>query len=105
MEHIVQFAIGIDDETIKQKIEEKAEKEIIQNIEKSIRNNLFNTSYYGRGNETSLTAYSTRLIENFLEKHKEEILEKTAVYLAEKLVRTKAGKALLEQKGETNERR
>jgi molybdenum-dependent DNA-binding transcriptional regulator ModE len=100
MEHIVQFAIGIDDEGIKERITESAEKQIIKDIEQQVRNKLFESSYYGRNaNENSpLNDYSKRLIESFLEKHKDEILEKAATHLAEKLVRTKAAKALLEKR-------
>lgn len=99
MEHIVQFAIGIDDDGIKKRITENAEKQIIQNIEQSVRNQLFESHYYRRdADENSpLSEYSKRLIGNFLEKHKDEILEKAAVHLAEKLVRTKAAKSLLEE--------
>ena len=101
MEHIVQFAIGIDDNAIVKRIEESAEKQIIQSIEQSVRNKLFESSYYrGNADERSpLSDYSKRLIEIFLEKHKDEILEKAAAHLAEKLARSKAGKALLEEKG------
>ena len=96
MEHIVQFAIGIDDNAIVKKIEESAEKQIIKSIEKTIRNKLFEVPYYRADTEDShLSDYSRRLVESFLEKNKEELLEKAAVYLAEKLARSKAGKALL----------
>ena len=100
MEHIVQFAIGIDDEGIRERITEQAEKQIIKNIEQSVRNKLFDASYYGRNadEKSPLSDYSKRLIETFLEKHKDEIIEKAAVHLAEKLARSKAGKALLEGK-------
>ena len=97
MEHIVQFAISIDDQTITERIEKNAEKEIIKHIEQQVRNGLFE-SYYSRDadEKRGLNEYSKRLVENFLEKYKEEILEKTAIHLADKLVKTKAGKALLE---------
>ena len=97
MEHIVQFAIGIDDNAIVKKIEESAEKQIVANLEQQVRDNLFEANYYGRhaDKNSPLGDYSKRLIESFLEKNKEEILEKTAVYLAEKLARSKAGKAML----------
>lgn len=99
MEHIVQFAIGIDDEGIKERITESAEKQIIKDIEQQVRNKLFESPYYGRNADENspLNDYSKRLIESFLEKHKDEILEKAATHLAEKLVRTKAAKALLEK--------
>ena len=96
MEHILQIATGVDDEAIKERIAENAEKQIIKNIEQQVRNRLFE-GYYGRNADerSALSDYSTRLVEGFLEKHKEEILEKAAVHLAEKLARSKAGKALL----------
>ena len=97
MEHIVQFAISIDDQTIAKKIEDNAEKQIIKQIEQQIRNGLFEHYYSSNADEKSeLNEYSKRIVENFLEKHKEEILEKAAIHLSDKLVRTKAGKALLE---------
>ena len=100
MEHIVQFAIGIDDDGIRERITEQAEKQIIKNIEQSVRNKLFDAPYYGRNadEKSPLSDYSKRLIETFLEKHKDEILEKAAAHLAGKLVRTKATKSLLEEK-------
>ena len=98
MEHIVQFAIGIDDEAIKEAITENAEKQIIKNIEQQVRDKLFTAQYWnGHADKDSpLNAFSKNIIDNFLEKHKEELLEKTANYLADKLMRSKAGKALLE---------
>ena len=98
MEHIVQFAIGIDDDAIKKRIAENAEKQIIQTIEQSVRNKLFDAGYYGRSADerSPLSDYSKRLIDSFLEKHQDEIVEKAAAHLAEKLARRKAGKAILE---------
>mgnify|MGYP002508119774 CR=1 FL=1 len=97
MEHIVQFAIGIDDDGIRKRIEERAEKQIIENIEQQVRDSLFETHYYrADADENSpLSDYPKRLVEGFLEKNKDEILEKAAAYLAEKLAKSKAGKALL----------
>lgn len=93
MEHIVQFAIGIDDEAIRKNIINGAEKQIIANIEQDIRKNIFNSSYY---NKDVLSAFSEKCIEEWLDKHKDELLEKTAIYLAGRLVRTKAAKAVIE---------
>lgn len=99
MEHIVQFAVGIDDNAIRQRVMENAEKQIIQNIEQQVRNSLFESGYY-RSNadkNSPLNEFSKKLIENFLENNKEEILEKTSKHLAEKLARTKAAKALVNE--------
>ena len=103
MEHSVQFGIGIDDDSIRANVEKNAEKVIIADIKQEVMNKLFESGYY-RGNARSgdpLSDYSKQLIEGFLEKHKDEILDKTAKYLADKLVRTKAAKELLNgEKGE-----
>ena len=94
MEHIVQFAIGIDDDAIIKRIEERAEKVIIDELHKKVEGAFFAKSYYGTPtNEPG--AWSERLFIGFLDEHKAEILECAAKYLAEKLAKTKAGKELL----------
>ena len=44
MEHIVQFAISIDDDTITKRVEERAEKVIIDDIRKKVENAFFEIS-------------------------------------------------------------
>ena len=99
MEHIVQFAIGIDDDRITQRIEDNAEKQIVETLTQEIRNKIFRSSYFNSKATAKdpLSDFTTELIEQFLETHKDEILNKAPVHLAEKLSRTKAGKALLGQ--------
>ena len=41
MEHIVQFGIGIDDESIRKRIEETAEKQIIETLTKDVKSTIF----------------------------------------------------------------
>lgn len=91
MEHIVQFAIGIDDEAIVDRVTENAEAQIIKDIEQQVRNRLFEARYYGRNadKDSPLNDYSKRVIDGFLEKHKDEIIEKAAKYLAGKLMNSK----------------
>ena len=94
MEHIVQFAIGIDDDAIVKRVEERAEKIIIDEIRKKVENAFFAKSY--GGNVTNNPgAWSERLFMDFLAEHKTEILECAGKYLAEKLAKTKAGRELL----------
>lgn len=97
MEHIVQFAVGIDDKAITDRVEMSAEKQIIEHLEQEVRNKLFDSRTWARDAKPGdpLSAYSERIINNFLEANKNDILEKAAKYLAEKLARSKAGKALL----------
>lgn len=99
MDHIVQFAIGIDDERIREAVISSAEKQIISQIKQDLINKLFESSYY-RQNATPqnpLSGYACSLFNDFLEENKTEILEKAAKLLADKLAKTKAGKALLEE--------
>lgn len=99
MEHFVQFAISIDERTIVERVTANAEKQITQSIEQSVRNKLFDSGYYksNADNRSPLSDYSKRIVEEFLDKNREEILEKAAAVLADRLLRSKAGKALLEQ--------
>ena len=94
MEHIVQFAIGIDEDAIITRVEDRAEKVIIDELQKKVENAFFAKSYYGTPtNEPG--EWSERLFLDFLDKHKAEILECAGRYLAEKLAKTNAGRELL----------
>lgn len=99
MQHIVEFAISLDDETIKKNIAENAEKEIIREIKQDIMNKVFSPSYYG-ANATAnspLSEMSMDIVRGFFADNKEAILDKAAEKLADKLARTKAGKAALQR--------
>ena len=100
MEHIMQFAIGIDDNAIRKRVEEAAEKQIIDEIGQQVRDNLFQASYYGRHASVKdpLSEYSKRIINDFLERHKDEIIEKAAVHLADRLSRSKVVKEAIAEK-------
>ena len=104
MEHIVQFGISIDDARITASIEANAEKQIVETITQEVRDKLFTNTYYNRHAKASdpLSDFTLGLVEDFLDKHKDAIIEKASVHLAEKLSRTKAAKALL-LKGEGDE--
>ena len=97
MEHIVQFAVGIDDQRIVNVIEESAARDITKNLQQMVMNKIFQSSYYKSDarNNDPLSDFSKRLIDEFLERHKDVILEKTSVYLADKLARTKAAKEII----------
>ncbi len=96
MEHIVQFAIGIDDETITDRITQNAEKEVIRQLTNDIRKVIFEVDY--RGNITYRPSnFVAQRIDEFLENNRDDILEITGKYLAEKLVKTKRGKEILDK--------
>ena len=76
MEHIVQFAIGIDDDAIVKKVSEHAEKEIIKNLEQQVANKIFQAYYYSQNADPKhdkLSSFSERIVLNFLEENKEAL--------------------------------
>lgn len=105
MEHIVQFAIGIDDEAITKKIQENAEKIITQNIQQRVERCIFETSYYGEV-KNRLNYSAETILMNWLDDHRDKIIEIASKALAEKMIKTKAVKAAIEdvlKEGESND--
>ena len=92
MEHIVQFAISIDDRTIEDRIKKSAEKQIIDAIQKKVEDELFEIHY---GHRVGCADWVKRKVDDFLENNRNEILDRAAAQLAERLLRSKAGKDLL----------
>lgn len=105
MEHIFNIAINMDDDKIKEAVANKAEKEIMANLTREVGQVIFERtsySYYGNNSknkgydEHHLSSWSKMQFENFLKEHKDEIIAGAAKELADRLARTKAGKAILE---------
>lgn len=94
MEHILQFAVNIDDDAIVKYIYEKAEKTITDELKKKVENAMFYKNFYGEPTKT-LSDWSASFLESFLENHKAEIIELAGKHLAEKLAKTKAAKEIL----------
>ena len=92
MEHIVQFAIGIDDQAIEERIRKTAEKQIIEAIQKKVEDELFEMRY---GHRVGCADWVKCKVDDFLDNNREEILSRAAAQIAEKLLRSKAGKELL----------
>ena len=90
MEHILQFAIGVDDDAIVKRIEENAEKAITKELRDKVGRIMFGCNSW-RGEEAdAITRWTEGLFVKYLNDHKAEIIELSAKYLAEKLSRTKA---------------
>ena len=98
-EHIIQLAIAIDDGKIIAGVEEAAKSRIIKDIQTKLEYSLFNLKYYGRPeiNEGDPREWVRKQFDDFLEAHTDQIIECAGKILADKLSRSKAGKALLEQ--------
>ncbi|WP_270301457.1 peptidase U32 [Bifidobacterium adolescentis] len=88
MEHIVQFAIGIDDKAIQNRIEEYAYKDVLDKIVKETMDTVFaHTNAYSR--ENMCKTMMEDALQSFLEERKDEIIDKAAHMLADRFQRTK----------------
>lgn len=104
MEHIVQFAIGIDDETIRKRVEENAYDDICERLVHDAysalpgkhRNSWLATDEKGASGVDWRYLMEEQL-SLFAEKHKDEIIEAAAKELAESFKRTKAYKERMKE--------
>ena len=90
MEHIVQFAINIDDKTIQKRLEDNAYDDIVKRIYKEALNNLeFPRTY---GDRINWDSFVSDLVSRILEKHKMEIVDAAAEKLTKSIRNSKAFK-------------
>lgn len=88
MEHIVQFAIGIDDKAIQNRIEEYAYRDVLDKLAKNAVDSVFaHTNVYSR--ENMWKTLMVDALRSFLEERKDEIIDKAANMLADRFQRTK----------------
>lgn len=88
MEHIVQFAISIDDKTIQNRIEEHAYRDVLDKLTKNAVDSVFSyTNAYSR--ENMWKTMMEDALQSFLEERKDEIIDKAAHMLADRFQRTK----------------
>lgn len=88
MEHIVQFAISIDDKTIQNRIEECAYADVLNKLTKNAVDSVFSyTNAYSR--ENMWKTLMANALQSFLEERKDEIIDKAANMLADRFQRTK----------------
>ena len=98
MQHIFNIAINMDDETIKRQVAEKAEKEIMANLQREVGRVIFARNSYAHNgyDERHLSDWAKRQFDDFLANNKNEIIAGAAKELADRLARSKAGKAILD---------
>lgn len=95
MEHIMQFAINIDDKTIQKRLEDNAYDDVVERIYKEAIDNLeFPRKYVINGVKRCIdwdSVVSERIF-RFLENHKDEIIDAAAEKLTKSIRNSKAFK-------------
>lgn len=88
MEHIVQFAINIDDKAIQNRIEEHAYTDVLNKLTKNAVDSVFaHSSVYSR--ELMWEKLLDNALQSFLEERKDAIIDRAAHILADRFQRTK----------------
>lgn len=90
MEHILQIAIGVDDEAIRKRVQESGYNDIIKNLSAELKADLPKKSMYSQDIDWSRVIY--KYLEEFCGEHKDEIIEAAAEKVAESIRRSKAMK-------------
>lgn len=105
-EHIIQFAVGIDDDAIIKSVMEHAEKKIINDIKVEILSHMFEGRYYNSkpvtvdnfsgkvkvDRDANFNDAVSELIARTFSEFKDEIIKAAAKELADSMKRTKAVK-------------
>lgn len=96
MEHIVQFAIGIDDEAIRKTVKESAESQIIAAIKKDVENTMFARSPFSYNRDdvdkSNPKEWVKNMVRSVIEDNKDKIIEGAISELAKNMAKTKAVK-------------
>lgn len=111
-EHIITLAIHFDEDRVVKLAEESAVKQMVAKVNAEVEKRTKKSGYYG---ESDLDEMIAKKVNDCIEEHKAEIIEKASDKLADKLSRSKVGKDLIkninavlvqqmESEGETNEK-
>ena len=98
MEHILQFAINIDDETIKSRIEKSATDKMVNDLTRDVRDAIFT-----RLSNSGFRPSAERIIKGVFEDSKDEIIERASKMVAESIKRSKRYKEALAEIGDADE--
>lgn len=99
---IINIPLQIDEEKMEEVVKKDYESKVMGEIVKYIKTALtkHSTSYYGDREMNGMTELIKEKIDIYLEKHNDEIISAAGNALAEKLARTKRGKAILDGMGD-----
>ena len=95
MEHIIQFAINFDDQTITKIVEEKAAVQIVDDIKEEIKASLPKKWGYNR-NSVDYNQIVEKWVAELLESEKDTIINQAIDRIAKSIPRTKAYKEKIE---------
>lgn len=100
---IINIPLQIDEEKMEEVVKKDYESKVIDEIVKYIKKALVSEAEYGYGDKEviGMTELIKERIDIYLEKHNDEIIRAAGNALAEKLARSKRGKAILDGVGET----
>ena len=95
-EHIVQFAVGIDDEHIQKIMEESAAKQIMDDIKEFSHGKQY---YSNRLNDEpkNLQEIFQEEIAKYVKEHVDEIMDKVIVEVSKNMMKTKKVKEAIEE--------
>lgn len=99
MEHLIQMAISVEDEKIVKRVEETAEKQIIEMLTDRVENVISEKhGWYveSKRDYTPLKNMVSEQITKILDDNKDFILAEASKILADKLAKSKAGKEILQ---------
>ena len=92
MEHVIQFAVEIDDDKIVNLVEENASKQIIGDLKQQVANRIFSSYYCWQNADPSrdkLSDLSVQLVSDFLKDNKDTIVERASEVLADRMFKSK----------------
>lgn len=98
MQNTFCFTVNFDDKSIAQQIEKNAYNDAVNQVKEDINTKLLiqRNSWGYSGDGDVIIAITKHEMETFLEEHKDEIIESASKKLAEKIARSKQGKALID---------
>lgn len=104
MEHLIQMTINVDDKKIVESIERNAEKTITENLDKEVKKIIFNfeNDWYSNGRIRGVSDWTEDRLNEFLEKHKDQIINLASDKLADKMYKSKKVREIMTEsvKGE-----
>lgn len=105
---IINIPLQVDEQQMEEVIKRDYEGKVLNRITEYIKASLVDKSYRYYGNaddrvKEGMSMLIERQIQTFLSDHSEEIIESASKILADKLAKSKKGKAILEGLGEKDE--